>query len=52
MPATDAMFYRIVVGSLRYLVHTRPDIANEMGLVSRFMEVSMIAHLAAVKHVL
>ena len=30
--------YRSIVGSLRYLVHTRPDIAFAVGYVSRFME--------------
>ena len=34
----DAILYRSIVGDLRYLVHTRPDIAFVMGYVSRFME--------------
>ena len=34
----DATLYRSIVGGLRYLVHTRPDIAFIMGYVSRFME--------------
>lgn len=37
-PPVDDKFYRSVVGSLRYLVHTRPDIAYAMGIVSQFME--------------
>ena len=34
----DATLYRSIVGGLRYLVHTRPDIAFAVGYVSRFME--------------
>ncbi|XP_066316753.1 uncharacterized mitochondrial protein AtMg00810-like [Miscanthus floridulus] len=34
----DATLYRRIIGGLRYLVHTRPDIAFVMGYVSRFME--------------
>jgi hypothetical protein len=51
-PATDATFYRSVVGCLRYLVHTRPDITFDAGYVSRFMEAPTTEHLAAVKHLL
>ena len=34
----DATLYRSIVGSLRYLVHTRPDITFAVGYVSRFIE--------------
>ena len=34
----DATLYRSIVGGLRYLVHTRPDIAFVVGYISRFME--------------
>jgi hypothetical protein len=51
-PPVDATFYRIIVGSLRYLVHTRPDIAFAVGYVSRFMEKPTTEHMAAVKHLL
>ena len=34
----DATLYRSIVSGLRYLVHTRPDIAFTVGYVSRFME--------------
>jgi hypothetical protein len=50
--ATDPTFYRSVVGCLRYLVHTRPDISFAVGYVSRFMEAPTSEHLAAVKHLL
>jgi hypothetical protein len=34
----DASKYRSVIGSLRYLVNTQPDIAYSVGIASRFME--------------
>lgn len=48
----DATAYRSIVGSLRYLVNTRPDIAFTVGYVSRFLEEPHEDHLAAVKHIL
>lgn len=48
----DATFYRSIVGSLRYLVHTRPDITFAVGYVSRFMENPTTEHMAVVKHLL
>ena len=51
-PPVDATLYRSIVGSLRYLVHTRPDIAFAVGMVSRFMEAPTMEHWSAVKHLL
>lgn len=51
-PPVDATTYRSLVGSLRYLVNTRPDIAFAVGYVSRFLEAPREDHLAAVKHIL
>ena len=34
----DQTKYRSIVGSLRYLVNSRPDICFAVGMVSRFME--------------
>jgi hypothetical protein len=48
----DATLYRSVIGSLRYLVNTRPDIAHAVGIVSRFMEKPSSNHWAAVKQIL
>ncbi|KAK9076083.1 hypothetical protein SSX86_004416 [Deinandra increscens subsp. villosa] len=50
--AVDSTYYRKLVGSLRYLLHTRPDLGYSVGLVSRFMESPKQSHLAAVKHIL
>jgi hypothetical protein len=48
----DATKYRSLVGSLRYLVNTRLDLAFSLGYVSRYMEDSHEDHLIAVKHIL
>lgn len=50
--AVDATRYRSVIGSLRYLVNTRPDIAYAVGLASRFMEAPNNEHWAAVKRII
>ena len=52
MPKVDATMYHSLVGSLRYLVHTCPDIAFAVGYVSRFMEKPWQEHLVAGKHLL
>lgn len=51
-PPVDTTLYRSIVGSLRYLVHTRPDITFAVGYVSRFMESPTTEHWSAVKHIL
>jgi hypothetical protein len=51
-PPVDVTLYRSIVGSLRYLVHTRPDLTYAVGFVSRFMEAPTTEHWAAVKHVI
>jgi hypothetical protein len=48
----DATKYRSLVGSLRYLTCTRPDISYSVGVVSRFMEEPVYTHLKAVKRIL
>jgi hypothetical protein len=44
--------YRSIIGSLRYIVNTRPDLAYSIGVVSRFMEAPSQAHWGAVKQIL
>ncbi|KAL7611324.1 hypothetical protein Lser_V15G14276 [Lactuca serriola] len=44
--------YRSIVGALRYLTHTQPDISFTVGIVSRFMEKPQLKHLQAVKVIL
>ncbi|XP_047163693.1 uncharacterized mitochondrial protein AtMg00810-like [Vigna umbellata] len=50
--AVDPTEYRRMVGSLRYLCNTRPDISYSVGLVSRFMQNPRVSHLNAVKRIL
>jgi hypothetical protein len=51
-PPIDGMLYRSLVGSLRYLVNTRPDISYSVGYVSRFMEKPTQEHLEVVKRII
>ncbi|WVZ88092.1 hypothetical protein U9M48_034645 [Paspalum notatum var. saurae] len=44
--------YRSIVGSLRYLVHTQPDISFAVGFVSRFMANPTTEHMGAIKQIL
>ncbi|XP_074362525.1 secreted RxLR effector protein 161-like [Apium graveolens] len=47
--AVNPTDYKSLVGSLRYLVHTYPDISFSVGVVSRYMERPTVLHLNAVK---
>ena len=49
--AKDVTKFRSIVGSLRYLVNSRPDIAFAVGMVSRFMESPTVEHWAAIKRI-
>jgi hypothetical protein len=51
-PLVDAIEYRFLVGCLRYLVHTRPNIAFVVGYVSQFMLSPTTEHLNTVKCIL
>lgn len=44
--------FKSIIRGLRYLVHTRPDIAYSVGIVSRFMERPTLLHQAAAKRIL
>lgn len=48
----DVARYKSIIGSLRYLVNTRPDISFAVGLVSIFMEAPSKEHWSAVKRML
>ena len=41
-----------MIGSLRYLMNTRPDLVFAVGYLSRFMEDPKQEHMAAMKHLL
>ncbi|TYK18362.1 Retrovirus-related Pol polyprotein from transposon TNT 1-94 [Cucumis melo var. makuwa] len=48
----DPSYFKSLVGSLRYLTCTRPDILFSVGLVSRFMESPTTTHLKVAKRIL
>ncbi|CAJ2632822.1 unnamed protein product [Trifolium pratense] len=48
----DPTKYRSLIGSLRYLCNTRPDLAYSVGVVSRFMQKPKLPHLAVAKRIL
>jgi hypothetical protein len=41
----DATLYCRIIGSLQYLIHTRPDLTYAVGYVSRFLERPTEEHL-------
>lgn len=51
-PEVDAPEFKQLVGSLRYLTATRPDLIYSVNLVSRYMERPMEQHLLAAKRIL
>jgi hypothetical protein len=48
----DATEYRKIIGCLRYLLHTRPDLSFSVGMASRFMEKPTVKHRSAVKQIM
>jgi hypothetical protein len=48
----DATEYRKMIGCLRYLLHSRPDLSYSVGVCSRFMEKPTVMHAKAVKQIL
>ncbi|GJY08410.1 ribonuclease H-like domain, reverse transcriptase, RNA-dependent DNA polymerase [Tanacetum coccineum] len=44
--------YRSLIGCLRYLLHTRPDLSYSVGLLSRFMQELSEQHMKAIRQVL
>nr|GEY90361.1 ribonuclease H-like domain, reverse transcriptase, RNA-dependent DNA polymerase [Tanacetum cinerariifolium] len=44
--------YRSIIGCLRYLIHTRPDLSYSVGLLSRFMQEPREQHMKAIRQVL
>jgi len=51
-PEIDATSYRSIIGCLRYLLHTRPDLAFSVGVLSRYMQSPRESHGEAVKHLI
>ncbi|CAJ2639943.1 unnamed protein product [Trifolium pratense] len=48
----DSTYYKSLIGSLRYLTATRPDIVYGVGLLSRYMEEPRVSHLQGAKRIL
>jgi hypothetical protein len=48
----DVTMYRSLIGSLRYLLHTRPELTYNVCYLSRFMKAPKQEHRDAVKRVL
>ena len=48
----DSTLYKQIVGSLMYLIVTRPDIMYSMSLISRYMENPTEIHLLVAKRIL
>ncbi|KAF7132073.1 hypothetical protein RHSIM_Rhsim09G0034600 [Rhododendron simsii] len=48
----DSTLFKSLVGSLRYLTCTRPDILFGVGLISRYMEAPTMTHFKAAKRIL
>lgn len=50
--SVDEKEFRRNIGCLRYLLHTRPDLAYSVGLLSRYMHDPKISHANALKVIL
>ncbi|KAD2392823.1 hypothetical protein E3N88_39800 [Mikania micrantha] len=48
----DATEYKSLIGCLRYLLHTRPDLCYSVGLLSRFMQEPKEHHMKAIHQIL
>ena len=48
----DSTENRKMIGCLRYLLHTRPDLSYSVGVASRFMEKPTVLHAGAVKQIM
>lgn len=48
----DPTQYLWIIGSLRYLFYIIPDLAYNIGMVSRFMQKPKVSHLTATKRIL
>jgi len=50
--SVDPTLFKQIMGLLRYLCNSRPDIAYAVGIISRFMSEPRVSHLLAAKRVL
>lgn len=47
----DATLFKLIVGSLRYLCNSIPDIRFSIGLVSRYMDVPKVLHMKVARRI-
>ena len=52
LESVDATIYRQIIGSLMYLMNTRPDIHFVVNTLSRFLTNPRQVHMVAAKHIL
>ena len=50
-PIVEQRKYRSIIGGLQYMTHTRPDIANAVGIVAGFQDDPKEYHYVAVKRI-
>ncbi|GAU43236.1 hypothetical protein TSUD_241260 [Trifolium subterraneum] len=50
--SVDATLYKQMVGCLRYVWNSRPEISHSFGIVSRFMQKPKVTHMQAVKRIM
>ena len=48
----DSTLFRQLIGSLRYVFHSRPDIVYSVGVASRYMKVTKRTHMVVAKRIL
>ena len=48
----DVTLFKQIVGSLRYMCNSRPDIGFAVGLVSRYMSEPRVSHMKAARRIL
>jgi len=45
----DATYYKRIIGSVRYLCNSRPDLSYSVGLISRYMQDPKESHMYVAK---
>jgi len=51
-PLQDPSYYRVVIGKLNFLTHSRPDLSYVVQTLSQFIQHPKTSHLLALEHTL